>query len=883
MAPQAGPRSRPSLGDSRHSRHTSTHSDVSDIFSDEHAYSDGEISPDEASPHSPYGLYPQATRASSIASESTIRPAELPFVAQGGPEHPYAMYQNTVPEEVDDNSDDENEGSQHLRAVPLGFSSGSAAFRNQSTSSGNDTGDIVGSDGHVEQLPPYSRFADNVIAKGDMASIDAPSTTLVDSSASQSEHTVLTRDDSASRPEMEMNAVAREPMEEEDEQVVARKEGWFAKSKRRKCCGLPLLTVIIIGFAIFAAAALGGIIGGVIGNRNGTESAIGSTAATTTVWLDADPASTGPGTPTCPTGHYTIPVTNTIKLGSCVVDQDELADTWDCMNQSSLGISVFGHGPYQVAFDDYSVLPKLFEYGPQPPDFNGTSFNLSPAQDKDDSQLGVAMFFSHLFDKLIILESDALDAVTSSDKRSVRAGEIRRRGQNVRRGTYLSVADKPWYCFWNSTIEEFWIFLDQNIDQSSASDSSSQSSFPKLIKMVEKRKPVGNVAPYCQQMQVLSNWQIVPITSVPTIAIQESDFAQPTGSRRRWSLAHRLKLREPVYQDESSAMTGRRKALLIGINYYGSSHQLQGCESDVNNMVAWLISRGYSTHPRDMVVMTQSRGPGPYYPVGANIIAAMDWLVSEPECALFLHYSGHGGQIADPTGERRSGMESTIVPVDFEAHGQISSDILHRHLVSALPQNCTLFVIFDCCHSGSTLELPWVYKPDADGNIGLMDNVQAGIALAQEASSLIQGGFSFQKIDAAKHLIAGATDFFQSLKNQFSGGDGDGDGDDNNNRASGSGLQIQDDFGDDWSREERSVFMFSGCKDDQTSADAFIQGKHVGAMSDAFLRVMKTDVDWNYSYVRILQGTREILQQNYSQVPQLSCGYQFDLNRPMRV
>ncbi|RMD39256.1 hypothetical protein DV735_g5876, partial [Chaetothyriales sp. CBS 134920] len=319
---------------------------------------------------------------------------------------------------------------------------------------------------------------------------------------------------------------------------------------------------------------------------------------------------------------------------------------------------------------------------------------------------------------------------------------------------------------------------------------------------------------------------------------------------------------------------GRRKALLIGINYYGSSHQLQGCESDVNNMIAWLISRGYSTHPRDMVVMTQSRGPGPYYPVGSNIIAAMNWLVSEPECALFLHYSGHGGQIPDPTGSRRSGLESTIVPLDFEVHGQIPGDILHQHLVSALPQNSTLFVIFDCCHSGSALELPWVYKTDDDGNVSLMDNVQAGFELAAEASCLIQGGFSVDKLGAARHLISGASDFFHSLKHQLH---------DEEDGAPTEGLRNRHDFAQDWSREERSVFMFSGCKDDQTSADAFIQGKHVGAMSDAFLRVMKTDYNWNYSYVQILRGTRQILQQHYSQVPQLSCGYQFDLNRPMRV
>jgi metacaspase-1 len=285
-------------------------------------------------------------------------------------------------------------------------------------------------------------------------------------------------------------------------------------------------------------------------------------------------------------------------------------------------------------------------------------------------------------------------------------------------------------------------------------------------------------------------------------------------------------------------MVGRRKALLIGINYVGSQNQLQGCEADVNNMVAFLVSRGYSTDPRDMIIMTESRGAGPYYPIGANIIAAMDWLVSEPECALFLHYSGHGGQVPDPYGQRQSGYDSTIVPVDFEVHGQINSDILHRHLVSALPPNSTMFVVFDCCHSGSALELPWVYKADEDGNINLMDNFEAGMQLMGEAQTLIQGGFTFQKLGAAEHLLAGAGDFFKGLKHQFTD-------------EGGEGLQNQDDFGENWSNEQRSVFMLSGCKDSQTSADAFIQGKHVGAMSDAFLRVMRQDHNWSFSYVEV--------------------------------
>ena len=86
---------------------------------------------------------------------------------------------------------------------------------------------------------------------------------------------------------------------------------------------------------------------------------------------------------------------------------------------------------------------------------------------------------------------------------------------------------------------------------------------------------------------------------------------------------------------------GRRKSLLIGINYTGSSHALQGCQQDVENVAGFLNWKGYSNEPRDQVVMTDAMG-GAYYPNGHNILAAMDWLVSEPECTCFLHYSGHG-------------------------------------------------------------------------------------------------------------------------------------------------------------------------------------------------------------------------------------------------
>lgn len=155
---------------------------------------------------------------------------------------------------------------------------------------------------------------------------------------------------------------------------------------------------------------------------------------------------------------------------------------------------------------------------------------------------------------------------------------------------------------------------------------------------------------------------------------------------------------------------GRRKALLIGINYIGSQHQLQGCVDDAANMTEFLVSRGYSKHPASMVTLTDScyNPPNsPYYPSAHNVLAAMDWLDSEPGCMLFLHYSGHGGQVP---GGRETGFDDTIVPVDFERNGMIDSGTLQRHLVSALPPNSTLMILFDCCHRFA-LAIPWSVFP----------------------------------------------------------------------------------------------------------------------------------------------------------------------------
>jgi hypothetical protein len=284
----------------------------------------------------------------------------------------------------------------------------------------------------------------------------------------------------------------------------------------------------------------------------------------------------------------------------------------------------------------------------------------------------------------------------------------------------------------------------------------------------------------------------------------------------------------------------RKKSLLIGINYTNSAHALRGCHSDVDNMAEFLSYGGYdNTHKNRVILTDRPEVPwdSPFFPTGHNVLAAMDWLVSEPGCTLFLHYSGHGGQIEDVDGNRATGIDDTIVPVDFETRGQISSTLLHEHLVTRMAPDCTLFIIMDCCHSGSAVELPYVFRADSDGQINLLDNLKAGARLVGEAQRLIDGGFSYNKMGEAQQLLAGASSFFKGLRHM--------------GEQEEEGLD-QGEFAGQYGSEQKMVTMFSGCRDDQTSADAHIEGEATGAMTWAFLETMKTAENPTYAQVSLL-------------------------------
>jgi hypothetical protein len=114
-----------------------------------------------AGPSHPYQMYPQESRlarTASMATTSTVQVPDRPYHGPGGPTHPYGMYpQNTVPEgEV---------ASAPIITVPVGFPGLQTDYQRRLGPDGEEIADIIGPDGHTEQLPPYTQYPDEAFAR----------------------------------------------------------------------------------------------------------------------------------------------------------------------------------------------------------------------------------------------------------------------------------------------------------------------------------------------------------------------------------------------------------------------------------------------------------------------------------------------------------------------------------------------------------------------------------------------------------------------------------------------------------------------------------------------------------------------------------------------
>ena len=270
----------------------------------------------------------------------------------------------------------------------------------------------------------------------------------------------------------------------------------------------------------------------------------------------------------------------------------------------------------------------------------------------------------------------------------------------------------------------------------------------------------------------------------------------------------------------------RRTALLVGINYRGTENELNGCYNDVVNVSQYLRSvLGYA--PGAISVLTDgNRGsafPASVAPTRQNILAGMAALVAgmvAGDEAVF-HYSGHGTLVRDTNGDEATGLDSCLCPLDYNAPastggGVVTDDEIRALLVNKVPRGARLYLILDCCHNGTGCDIRFKY-------------VDFSILLRPPS--------------------ARTAPLWRTQQKAFADGK--------------------------YTETAGEVFMISGCRDEQTSADAYINNAFAGALTYAVFAILRANQASirTYSWSSLLRDVRHFMRVNrYSQIPQLMTG-----------
>lgn len=231
-----------------------------------------------------------------------------------------------------------------------------------------------------------------------------------------------------------------------------------------------------------------------------------------------------------------------------------------------------------------------------------------------------------------------------------------------------------------------------------------------------------------------------------------------------------------------------RKAVLVGINYKNTEAQLRGCINDVRNMTQ-LLTKNFGFETENMRVLTEE---DEMLPTKTNIIENIVWLVKEAVegDTLVFYYSGHGSFITDVSGDELDGKDEVLVPIDYENEGYISDDMLFDYLLKPLSSGVNVFLMTDCCHSGTLFDLK----------------------------------YNLNSVAILKH---------KEMPKTYNHGDWV------------SRYMLYED--NNKLRPECNVVLLSGCMDHQYSMDAFLKNTFQGALTYCFLETVKEIIgneDW---------------------------------------
>jgi hypothetical protein len=262
-----------------------------------------------------------------------------------------------------------------------------------------------------------------------------------------------------------------------------------------------------------------------------------------------------------------------------------------------------------------------------------------------------------------------------------------------------------------------------------------------------------------------------------------------------------------------------KKALLVGINSYADpANDLRGCRNDVQQMRT-LLTGHFGFGARAVRLLLDRHA------TGAGIREGLQWLVEGSAAGdlLVFHYSGHGSQVADRSGdEQADGLDELICPHDMNWDDPFTDDELGE-LARGVSRGASLTVVLDCCHAGTGLrEMAF---PSAHGGVPCAPTV-ARCLLPPAALGAGAAGNMSARTAGTRRRFGGV--------------------------AAAAGA-----------------LLVAACRDDQVSADAFIEGDYHGALT-YYLGEALAAASFAASYERLVDEVRRRLRrEGFDQVPQL--------------
>lgn len=325
-------------------------------------------------------------------------------------------------------------------------------------------------------------------------------------------------------------------------------------------------------------------------------------------------------------------------------------------------------------------------------------------------------------------------------------------------------------------------------------------------------------------------------------------------------------------------VSGRRRALLIGINYSASLDRLNCCVRDVVYLTHLLRAR-FSFAAEEIYVMTDEPhnmdGIRSGSPTRENILEAMAWLMRDARAgdSLFFAFSGHGGNQVDSDGDEQDGMDEYICPVDSNIQGNIIDDDLYNLLVRRVPRGSRLTAVIDACCSGTVLDLPYLH----DVAMGTMvDDRTLPLEIPPQLSFDFSDAESFG--EKKESILRRALNKVLSLRIRKWRKE---------NKTETEGLEPQPERNVRPDSTGGEVLLISGCHDKQNSDETNISPEGSGVLSYSICDVVERGElqDWSqHSYSTLLKAIQhKVTAWSPYQTPQFSSSHPFNLNSPFVI